>query len=211
MILFLLIYATFWVAEDNAHETISGAMEPQSYIFGYGSLINDYSRLVTSGIEDHSDSNAVPHYFGGGLPGDLGVAVSVSPDWGYERAWSFQSSTGFTALGLRQNTPPQPQRGRKNIRSINGVIFPVDDISSFDKRETGYVRVKLPLNFITILDTLGHDRAKERAIQLKETLAATAASLTTPPSIIVWAYIPGKERLCVPTEHHPILQVMNTV
>jgi hypothetical protein len=95
---------------------------PSQFIFGYGSLINTPSRNSTAG----APVAAIP--------------VRVSAAFGYVRAWNDRSSSGFTALGLRK-----PAAGEK-AGTINGVLYPVggDDMTRFDARESGYVRVEVP-------------------------------------------------------------------
>jgi hypothetical protein len=67
-----------------------------TFVFGYGSVINDASRAGTTG------------------GGELAAAARVLPCFGARREWNFRSSTGFTALGLRRATPGD---------SVNGVVF----------------------------------------------------------------------------------------
>lgn len=100
--------------------------QPMHFIFGYGSLINSPSRNTTAG-------KPIP-----------AIPVRVSAAFGYIRSWSDRAPSGFTALGLRL-----PHEGEAPM-TINGVIYPVvgDDMSAFDEREKGYVRVEVPLAFI---------------------------------------------------------------
>ena len=96
--------------------------QPTQFIFGYGSLINTPSRADTAG-------KPVP-----------AIPVRVAAAFGYVRSWSDRSTSGFTALGLRR-----PFEGEAPM-TINGVIYPVagNDMSAFDQREKGYVRVEVP-------------------------------------------------------------------
>ena len=96
--------------------------QPTQFIFGYGSLINTPSRNDTAG----KPVAAIP--------------VRVSAAFGYVRSWSDRARSGFTALGLRR-----PSGGEAPM-TINGVIYPVagNDMSAFDEREKGYVRVEVP-------------------------------------------------------------------
>jgi hypothetical protein len=98
------------------------ASQPANFIFGYGSLINSQSRNSTA---------AAP------IPA---IPARVSAAFGYIRAWNDRSPSGFTALGLRR-----PSSG-ESARTVNGVLYPVDgdDMSKFDAREQGYVRVEIP-------------------------------------------------------------------
>lgn len=95
---------------------------PVHFIFGYGSLINTASRNATAG----TPVQAIP--------------VRVSAAFGYVRSWSDRAPSGFTALGLRR-----PLAGEAPM-TINGVVYPVvgNDMSAFDEREAGYVRVAVP-------------------------------------------------------------------
>ncbi len=110
-------------AADDGYWGRKLANQPTNFIFGYGSLINSESRNSTA---------AAP------IPA---IPVRVSPALGYIRTWNDRSASGFTALGLRKPLPGEA------ARTINGVLYPVegDDISKFDAREEGYVRVEVPL------------------------------------------------------------------
>lgn len=102
------------------------AVQPANFIFGYGSLINSSSRNSTASVP----TAAVP--------------VRISASFGFIRTWNDRSLSGFTALGLRRPSPGEA------ARTINGVIYPVEgeDMSRFDAREEGYVRLEVPLNQI---------------------------------------------------------------
>jgi hypothetical protein len=97
---------------------------PTDFIFGYGSLINTASRNATS-------TRPIP-----------AIPVRVAASFGYARTWNDRSLSGFTALGLRKLNPGETGS------TINGVIYPVEgaDMSNFDAREKGYVRVEVPLS-----------------------------------------------------------------
>jgi len=98
---------------------------PADFIFGYGSLIDTASRDSTAGYA----VTAIP--------------ARVSAAFGYIRAWNDRSPSGFTALGLRR---PQPG---ESASTINGVIFPAQsDMTEYDSREAGYVRIEVPLEDI---------------------------------------------------------------
>lgn len=96
--------------------------QPSQFIFGYGSLIDTVSRDSTSSVP---------------IPA---IPVRVSAAFGYIRTWNDRSPSGFTALGLRK-----PNSGEQ-ASTINGVLYPVagNDMSKFDSREAGYVRVEVP-------------------------------------------------------------------
>lgn len=111
---------------------------PTNFIFGYGSLINSASRnsSVTTPI------SAIP--------------VRVLAAFGYVRTWNDRSASGFTALGLRKIEAGQIGH------TINGVLYPVEgaDMSNFDVREKGYVRIEVP---ITEIEAVGWQRLPEAA------------------------------------------------
>ncbi len=111
-------------------------MNKVNYIFGYGSLINKESRYKT--IKNKSVCDDIP--------------VRISKDFGYIREWNNNVSgkhhTGklikYTALGLRKSN-----KGH----SINGVLYSIDKhkLHVYDKREKGYLRIKIPHKYITNL------------------------------------------------------------
>ncbi|MCC8392170.1 gamma-glutamylcyclotransferase [Paraburkholderia sp. MMS20-SJTR3] len=141
--------------------------QPTQFIFGYGSLINSPSREATAG----KPVAAIP--------------VRVSAAFGYVRSWSDRAGSGFTTLGLRR-----PFDGEAPM-TINGVIYPVagNDMSAFDAREKGYVRVEVP-------------RALIEAVSWQPLPAAGT----------VWVYVPKAdgnapgEGLPVPDANHPLVQ-----
>ena len=140
---------------------------PTQFIFGYGSLINTPSRNATAG----RPTPAIP--------------VRVSAEFGYIRAWVARSPSGFTALGLRKPVPGEA------ATTINGVLYPVDgtDMTPFDKREKGYVRLAVPL---TMLEPVSWQ--------------------PVPHDVQVWVYVPvgaeGKpgEGLPRPSADYPLLE-----
>ncbi|QCP54182.1 gamma-glutamylcyclotransferase [Trinickia violacea] len=142
-------------------------VQPTQFIFGYGSLINTSSRDATVG----KPVAAIP--------------VRVSAAFGYVRSWSDRAPSGFTALGLRR-----PFKGEAPM-TINGVIYPVvgNDMSAFDEREKGYVRVEVP-------------RALIEAVSWQP----------LPAQGTVWVYVPkaeGKapgEGLPVPDARYPLVE-----
>ena len=69
------------------------------FIFGYGSILNDFSRLSTTGVGDSSIEIGLKEtetFFesGGTISGDTAVACYLSSKFGYCRSWSFRSPTG---------------------------------------------------------------------------------------------------------------------
>jgi len=99
-------------------------IKPKNFIFGYGSLINSYSRKYTG-----------KGFIGSAIP------VELSKNAGYKRIWVCKKSKygNKSFLGLIKQ--------RNNAHNINGVLMPVYKcISKFDKREKGYKRIKIKYN-----------------------------------------------------------------
>ena len=149
--------------------------------------------LDSSTNKDNSDnSNRMK-----ALPGAI---VRIHNDFGYERRWNFRSSTGFTALGVSRvpssaadiaaNTPP--------ARGMNGVLFQVPSsmMSGFDKREIGYHKVQIPLEYIEFVE------------EMKPTIASphkpTFPELSKSDKI--WIYAPQASQCREADENHPLLQ-----
>lgn len=166
------------------------------FIFGYGSIVNDYSRLATlcstTSISEEISFSETGYHSGGQITGDLAAAAFLSPQFGYSRSWSFRAPTGFTALGLVAGVDSNPQ-------PIFGVVFPVSNegLSLFDQREVGYRRVEISAEHLTISLEHGSTSARERAKQFIESLSFSRTSK-------IWVYIP--EESSRPSEDHPILQ-----
>ncbi len=108
---------------------------PYGYVFGYGSIINLRSRVRSGG-------SAKAMY------------VRISERFGYRRKWNFRSPTGFTALGLSK------VKRKENMSTVNGVLFAcsMEQMKSFDERESGYGRVRIPANLVEILDETKHTK-----------------------------------------------------
>jgi len=156
------------------------------FIFGYGSIINDFSRLSTLGFHKTADSVIeYSHHSAGGLSGDESIPVVVSEEFEYERAWCFRSSTGslifiprriqynnfklgFTALGLRRKYFSKLSNSAN--KGLNGVIFPVqkDQMTEFDTREVGYDRIEVPISLVLPQVDLGHQKARKRSLDFKD-------------------------------------------
>jgi hypothetical protein len=176
--------------EGSRVSTVGAAVD---YIFGYGSIINNTSRLATinstlSARDNRHDDNAA-------------IAV-LSPRFGYVRSWCYRAGTGFTALGLEPSPPtsvvdesltPNDQNG------ICGVLFPVpssDALAAFDVREVGYFRKSVPSEMITLMPEFGTQSNKEFALKLQDKLYSKR----------IWVYVPEAARSAAPDEDFPILQ-----
>lgn len=105
---------------------------PQQYIFGYGSLIEDASRLSTT----PSARNAWP------------VKVSgIARGW-----WARGAASGLTTTFLGAIKSARPEQW------CNGVIYAVsaEDLAATDRRESaGYQRCRIPRTNIEMLDGSG--------------------------------------------------------
>lgn len=99
----------------------------KKYIFGYGSLVNNESRILT--IKRHTEP----------------IKVIIDSNFGYIRKWNYYNEDkNIIALGLEK---------QNNSDNINGILFDVydDEIALLDKREIGYEKIIIPPNFINIL------------------------------------------------------------
>lgn len=145
--------------------------EEYDYLFGFGSIMN--SSTHAPWLKDKSV---------GALPG---AVATLSRGFGYERQWNFRSSTGFTALGVIKSTTPN---------DINGVVFrvPRSMMPSFDRREVGYKKVRVPLEVLQLQP------------ELKGTNQQTNFGLANDDS--VWLYVPLETHCTHADENHPLLQ-----
>jgi hypothetical protein len=89
---------------------------PRDFIFGYGSLIDTPSRNTMC-------AKPIP-----------AIPARLSAAFGYVRAWTDRSASGFTALGLRR-----PRDGER-AGTVNG--------TRFDHRELGYARASVPADML---------------------------------------------------------------
>ena len=188
----------------------------KNFIFGFGSVINDESRLITRRIDyekhdDHTNNNSnsgsgkvqIQVQVGGSC--DNAIAASIN-SCVYKREWCFKSCTGFTALGV-QIMHPNPNTSsyintNTNDRGIFGILFPVntdDELLDFDVREVNYHRVCVEFEDITLLPKYGCYAAQERALSLQ-----SDASFNSEESMI-WIYVPDEEHACYPSPEYPIL------
>ena len=96
-------------------------IKPKNFIFGYGSLINSYSRAHTG-----------KGFIGSAIP------IELSYKAGFRRIWVCKKSKygNRSFLGLIKD--------KRKAHNINGVLMPIYKcISNFDKREKGYKRIKI--------------------------------------------------------------------
>lgn len=127
LLLALIIMPGLAAAEDYWGKKLPD--QPTQFIFGYGSLINTQSRNATA-------AKPIP-----------AIPARIAKEFGYLRAWVYNCTCGFTALGLRK-----PRQGEEPS-TINGVIYPVEgnDMAAFDAREAGYRRLEVPVEQIEAL------------------------------------------------------------
>ena len=152
-----------------------------NYLFGYGSIINNESRLATGGS-------------------NIAVCVRVRGT-GYRRCWNFRSTTGFTALGL--------QKAVNERADINGVVFPVGhDMHEFDIREQGYTRTRITLEQIEVLDYECADECidQDGSRELREALSSAKGARNSNCNINVWFYVPNESQAEEADENYPICQ-----
>lgn len=177
------------LSQSSADETTS------SFLFGYGSIINDFSRLATLGeiqcgiVETSCKGN---YSTGGAQEGDTAVAAFLSSMFQHRRSWCYRSSTGFTALGLVPSI-------ESSTEEVFGVLFPLapSELALFDSREVGYKRVEIPKEYIHICLDRGSKQARERA-------AVYASMQSSGQPFKVWVYIPSEDKEA--SEEYPILQ-----
>ena len=197
------------------------------YIFGYGSIINDTSRLSTcssptrKGKGFGSYSSDLKGDESGGGAHDLAVAARLSSRFA-KRVWNFRCPTGFTALGIvlspdvaNSDTEAEIFPGSEEDdvdkngeydRGINGVLFPVinqQDLMAFDIREVGYTRVSVPLQFVSVLPQFGCSSARNRALELQSVLLGADEHSEEP---LIWVYVPDSSHSALPSVDYPILQ-----
>jgi len=195
------------------------------FIFGYGSIINDSSRIATATSCQSPPRKSVTHVSisensdsGGGCR-DLAVAASVCSSFA-TRVWSFRCPTGFTALGITLKDDEYLETDKivnSSVGSggtgINGVLFPVSshqDLTAFDIREVGYTRVAIPLNKLRILPQFGCSSAQIRAKTLQSRVASSGQLQSDGEGggapLRVWIYVPDSSHTASPSVEYPILQ-----
>lgn len=145
------------------------------YIFGFGSIMDTSTHATWQ--TTNSPSITMP-----------GSVVTLSKRFGYQRQWNFRSTTGFTALGVSKAS----REGESC--DINGVLFqvPRDEMPNFDRRESGYDRVGIPLEMLKFHPEIS-GRHSQVLFQLND-------------SDRVWIYIPHACHTMYADENHPLLQ-----
>mmetsp|Transcript_9789 Transcript_9789/g.19862 ORF Transcript_9789/g.19862 Transcript_9789/m.19862 type:complete len:1268 (+) Transcript_9789:132-3935(+) len=165
------------------------------YVFGFGSIMNTSTHAVwktTSSPSTESSSSS-----SSSLPG---VIATISKEFGYRRQWSFRSSTGFTALGVGRSNSSSSNNSSEGS-DINGVIFqvPTNDMPDFDRREVGYTKIRVPLEYVTIMDNHHHSEHASSSYHEQANFAFT-------PNDNIWLYVPLPNYIHYADETHPLLQ-----
>ena len=152
-------YIRNWKISSDLHEYSADIclLSPLSmdYIFGYGSIINDSSRIATSTTYlsaphsqqetlstntkteirarggECSDGKNVDAMSGGNH--DLAVAARLCPHFA-RRVWNFRCPTGFTALGVVLNEDEHDSGSGEMLSSLSSA-----DCSASSSRESGTV------------------------------------------------------------------------
>lgn len=108
-----------------------------------------------------------------------GISSNALPVWvnNFERSWSASfPEMKFCALAVK----PQPHK------KINAVLFECPDLESFDKREWGYTRTKLDLDFLEMYDADTKKPEGQYWIYITQSERSTACS---PESLIWQSYV----------------------
>mgnify|MGYP005847741093 CR=1 FL=1 len=165
---------------DSIVENENNNGEDFEYVFGFGSIMNSstHSTWQTDAKSEETD-----------LPGRI---VKIKKSFGYGRYWNFRSTTGFTALGVSR-----VRNHNNNLRNMNGVLFrvPSSMMPGFDRREAGYDKVSIPLEYIQVCD-------QEYPKSSKRPRSAFELQLSSK----IWIYVPKESHCREADENHPLLQ-----
>jgi hypothetical protein len=152
------------------------------YLFGFGSIINTSTHAPWLATSKDSKVEALP-----------GAVATLKSSFGYQRRWNFRSTTGFTALGLS----PVDNNGPEDVikSGINGVVFRINRsmVRSFDRREVGYQRLSIPLEFLQFHSDLTGTCERQTKFELTENER-------------IWIYVPSPSQCLHADENHPLLQ-----
>mmetsp|Transcript_5933 Transcript_5933/g.9348 ORF Transcript_5933/g.9348 Transcript_5933/m.9348 type:complete len:1203 (+) Transcript_5933:87-3695(+) len=151
------------------------------YMFGFGSIMNTSTHAPW--LANDEEMAALP-----------GAVATLQSSFGYQRRWNFRSSTGFTALGL-SSAEKNSAEDMTTQSGINGVVFRIKRsmIPDFDRREVGYKRVLIPLEFLDFTS----DTPKKCKEQAKFNLTSKDR---------IWFYVPLPSHCFHADENHPLLQ-----
>lgn len=167
----------------------------EDFIFGYGSILNRASRCST--------------FASLGSASQVAYSANLSKSFGYQRRWCFRSSTGFTALGIVRVAELASTSSESSATDINGVLFPIeseDSLRNFDKRETGYYRVLVPSEYISLLPESQQIPEGLCANEIMNPTTTSASEVTHTDKRRIWIYIPELGNMADPDDEYPILQ-----
>ena len=114
---------------------------------------SDEARIEEQRLGTESRLRAdLPGDGGGGLPGQR---ATMRASFGFRRGWNFRSATGFTALGVSKVEPSTASQTTTSPPPMNGVLFQVPShmMAGFDRREVGYDKVQIPLEYIELCNS----------------------------------------------------------
>ena len=153
------------------------------YLFGFGSIINSSTHAPWLEKSDDQKVETLP-----------GAVATLKGSFGYARHWNFRSTTGFTALGLEEIS--NNNIGDGHNRGVNGVVFRIKRsmIPAFDRREVGYKRVSVSLEFLEF-HPVQPETCKEQ-MDFKQISSQDR----------IWIYVPLPGLCCHADENHPLLQ-----
>ena len=162
--------------EDGDDDDDDDDDQDHEFLFGFGSIMNTSTHASWFPSNPNGNGNTP------GITSLPGTIATLSKEFGYERRWNFRSNTGFTALGV--TTSGQGQE-------INGVLFRVPRwmMPGFDRREVGYTKLAIPLEYLILDDS--HPKC-------------TRFENLSPQKSKIWWYVPDRCRSA--DEAHPLLQ-----
>ena len=157
------VYEDGGCAMPRHNSSASRGSTQTHWIFGYGSIMSEASRLSTL-TRSESEQPA---------PAAL---VELSAEAGFVREWNFRAPSGFTAVGMRYAAA-----GVDVATEVSGILFEAGTsgaLNRFDAREKGYDRVALKPEHVRLLDA-GHPAA-----------AALGEARAGDPRHWFWTYVP---------------------
>ena len=153
------------------------------YLFGFGSIINSSTHAPWLEKSDDQKVETLP-----------GAVATLKGSFGYARHWNFRSTTGFTALGLEEISNNNIGDGQN--RGVNGVVFRIKRsmIPAFDRREVGYKRVSVSLEFLEFHPV--QPKTCKEQMDFKQISSRDR----------IWIYVPLPGQCVYVDENHPLLQ-----
>ena len=159
------------------------------FVFGFGSLLDDESRLSSMSCKCR--------------------AATLCEVRGFVRSWCFRSDTGFTAIGgfsAEATTRETPK--------IRGILFPAGaDLQSLDKRERGYRRVQIELDWLTLKESARNctcdcnaNDGNCGASSMRKLVSFLQGETHGAKTPRVWVYLPTQEHVRPASADYPICQ-----